>query len=164
MQETKATAVIFDLEGTLSDSRHRNHLLPIEAFQENRRPTAIEWHGWNLGLQNDRAHTGMLEFFMYHIKHTSSLPVIMSAKPEAYSTIVHTWLGMHLPYMPLNTPMLMRKKGDERPSPQVKASMLQHLLSVGLQPSLAIDDRADNCRMFQANGIPTMLFTPGDQQ
>jgi len=133
--------IITDLEGTLSCSGHRQHLLHNDMNEH-------DWDNWNRAFEYDRINYCMVSILSnfapnYHIG-------ILSTKPDKYVEMVDQWLKK----IPIEfTFMLMRPEGDLRHSPEVKYDMV-HSLDVK-RIYCAFDDRQDVCDMYKDLGIKT---------
>lgn len=142
--------VIFDLEGTLSNSAHRKELWG---------DTPDERHRWNLSLMYDRPNHDMIQLFMFYANSSRHHAIILTAKPNTYKPEVEAWLIYNLGNVALHTTILMRQAADQRSSPEVKEHMMQHITQGKLDVILAIDDRQDNCDMFTRLGVPTLHYS-----
>ncbi len=136
-EKNKLEVIIMDLEGTLSDSRTRGHWTPDMA------------HEWHLNFAKDPV-CKEVNLLLISLK----LPyIIITAKPICYVDIVRTWLKKHKIRPALD--IFMRPQGNLMRTPDVKQQLLNDALKQ-YSPTLSIDDREDNCAMFQRNNIPTL--------
>lgn len=135
-------SVIFDLDGTICDNRHRQHFL-------------------------DRDPKDWVSFFN-HCIHDSPFPYVValyralqafgyemllcSGRPDSHRKQTEWWLAEtgRISYAEL----IMRRHGDYRPDTVVKKEMLDDLLQRGKQIAFVIDDRPDVVRMWRDNAIP----------
>lgn len=148
-------AVIFDIDGTVSDPTHRLPLikhLPIPDRDE----TARAWDAFHAAGVKDPPHDHMLQLltlfslFRYRI-------VFCTGRPDNHREATKTWLAYHVKSP--HDALFMRKHGDWRPDHEVKADMLR-LIRDGLKlnPVMAFDDREAVARMFQDQGIPCLVY------
>lgn len=140
---------IWDLDGTISDQRHRARL-------------AGDWDEFHAASSWDAPRipeVGLL------IAWRSLLPdqrrvAIVTACPEKWRTRRREWLRENgvLRYV---DEMWMRADGDRRPSVEVKRDILtSRFLSLRDRTvAFAVEDREDLARMFLGMGIPVMLST-----
>ena len=137
--------IVTDLEGTLSDSAHRQHLIKPEMTQE-------DWHEWNIRLSNDRLNYRMVTI-LCHLQADYNI-VLLSSKPGKYAEEVDRWLRK----LPINfLAILLRADGDHRPSPEVKEDQL--LVINPNRVYMAFDDRKDVCDMYRKYSIHTLQVT-----
>ena len=146
------TAVIFDLEGTLSNDRHRDHLKVCSGGSG----TLAEWHR---AICNDTPNESIITMFnMYH-EDPNVVVIICTGKEEAYRNEAVGWLKRNVrTYTELSVPLLMRPKMDKRSSPDLKRSQVEEIRGNGLNPILAIDDRLDVCKMYKSENIAAIHY------
>lgn len=138
--EPKPEIILVDMEGTLSDSRHRGQLF----YKHN----ANNWHN---GFAQDIPNA----FVKQLVEKAEQDYIIMSAKPLEYSGLYTIWLQRHMTRQPLN--VYMRPCGSFDTSPALKEKWLVDILSI-YDVVVAIDDRADICAMYRRYDIPTLQF------
>ena len=149
MNKTKQRAIIFDLEGTLTDNSHRQHLVPPKATWGSNN---VDWEKFHSLFLTD---TLKLPVAMMYTWLRKAFPIlIFTGKPESGREDVEEWIYLYH----LGKPKLlfMRKDDDHRPSEHVKYDMLKRARNLDLDPMLAIDDHPECCRMFEANAILTL--------
>lgn len=83
---------------------------------------------------------------------SSGVPIVIStARPEKLRIDTTIWLtGCSIPYSSL----YMRKDGDERPDPLVKADQATDIKADYGVPVLWYDDNPENCSVIKRMGIP----------
>lgn len=145
-------AVIFDLDGTMADVRHRLPLIKTkpknwpEFFNRCVDDTPIEhvhwlWHAINKFLRVDEAQ------------------IVCSGRPDSHRNETENWfrkLGVR-PDM-----LKMRKAGDTRPDTVVKKEMLDEIRGLGMRVLFAVDDRPEVIKMWRENGVP-VFAVEGDE-
>lgn len=149
MNPQKQQCVIFDLDGTLADCRHRLHHIKngnknwAAFFNEMGKDTAI---GYVVKLLD-----------LIHLADDSesddyNLSIILcSGRPDSHRAQTEKWLHEMVIYHDL---LLMRKTGDFRPDTAVKFEMLKKLREAGYDVLFAVDDRPDIVKMWRENGVP----------
>lgn len=149
-EATQPTAIIFDLDGTLADVRHRLTYV-------RRKPP--DWGAFFRAGVEDSVHetTATMLRELYALRrsadsrfHEATL-FICSARPEDYRADTVAWLKHNdLPHDVL----LMRASGDHRPDVRVKREMLKAIRGQGYHVLFAIDDRPSVVRMWRENDVP----------
>lgn len=144
---SKQKAVVFDLEGTLSDHSNRLH------FLENG-----DYDSYNHFFQDDKPNQDMVDLMKkwhkkgYHI-------LLVTAKSIAYGSIVDEWLTEYN-FRGLFTQLYFRKENDNRRSVEVKKDIFKKLMSE-YDIVMSYDDRLENVDMLQSLGIPAILCPGG---
>jgi predicted kinase len=130
--------VLCDIDGTLADGRHREHLVQGEKK---------DWAGYYALLENDSPIDLVVRWVRELYKdHTVCL---ISGRPDTYQLKTMIWLMLNsIPYHWI----FMRSGGDKRPDVQVKGDFLKHLPKEKI--AFAIDDRPCVIReVWRANGV-----------
>ena len=131
--------VIFDIDGTLADHRHRLH--HITSWPKNHEAFFAAMH-------LDGVHPAVVELARI-LDQTGNL-VFVSGRPDRYRQVTVTWLlriGISL------STLYMRADGDCRPDHIVKRELLAEILADGWKPWLVIDDRPQVVAMWRAEGL-----------
>ena len=139
---------IVDLDGTLSDSAHRQHFMTgkkkdwmafYEALVDDEPNWDILWIVENWALQN--------------------VPILLATgRPEEYRLITCQWLEKyHVPFRQL----YMRKTKDYRSDDIVKLELLEQMRADGYNPNIALDDRDRVVRAWRSVGIRCLQVADG---
>lgn len=161
--------IVIDLDGTMCDKSHREHLLPnydafhaacvhdppnmpmVEVYRCLRFTMAaltqncIEiWSGRSEGLEG-RIRSDTLDWLRTHV----SLGFQESA-PTSYFSLVTL------------TAVRMRPYKDSTPDVDLKYRWLQEARAVNKEPDLVFDDRNRLVEMWRREGIPCFQVAPGD--
>ena len=138
-------AVIFDIDGTISDNSHRMHYL----YQDP--PNKKMFHDPET-VMRDAVHAPVYELLLQLRTHNHI--VIMTARCESERALTSNWLlakglrqGDHY------SKIYMRPPGDNRPDDVVKRELLEKVKEDGFQPWAAVDDRVHVCRMWREAGV-----------
>ena len=135
IQEDRQACVIFDIDGTILDSSHRD---PFSATDDE--------------ILNDREDEGLCEMIrsMYF-----KLPfVVITARDKKYFDVTMTWLRKHI-----GEPtggIYMRERGDIRPDFIVKEELLEKVCEK-YRPIVAFEDTITCAQMYEKNGIRTWI-------
>lgn len=133
--------VIFDIDGTLADNSHRQHLAP---------PQGSSWDDFFAEMINDFPNQPILDLYSTLRNSKKYSVVIVSGRPDNYLKQTEDWL---LKYGLEYDLLFMRKAGDRRPDYDVKKEILDDLLSKGHEINFVVDDRKETVRMWRDNGI-----------
>lgn len=156
-------AIVFDIDGTLADNKHRLHFI---------QQTPKDWDGFFGAMKDDlpiepvRVACGSLLALQAMAKSMGVDPsfcvIFCSGRPYAYRDETDMWLRTYI--LPPNmTPILyMRKTGDHRPDDIVKEELLAKIREDGYEPFLVFDDRQRVVDMWRRNGIQCCQVAPGD--
>jgi len=143
---TDANCVIIDLDGTLSDTRHRQHHL------EGPKP---DWPGFFAACREDALFPEVkaLTNAMFAVADV----FICTGRPSNYFEQTQDWLREHgIKY----DAMIMRQAGDTRPDTVVKKNMLDLIRGRGWNVLFSVDDRPNVVEMWRANGVPCLAVDP----
>jgi hypothetical protein len=128
--------VVFDIDGCISDDRHRLHLKP-------------NWDSYHALAHLDPP---------MNLDRLTHGVVFITARPEKYRKATEAWLNKHLD---IKWELLMRPEGNSMTSPDLKLWLLTGRTSPwGVIK--AYDDREDVLEAYQALGIKTELLTYPD--
>ena len=136
--------IVVDMEGTLSDERHRTKY-----------DTDFHTKDWHLKFVEDPVYQPVKEL----IDRSPYEYIILSAKPIEYKYLYEDWLETRMNKYPVA--IYMRPRGNNDTSPVLKKKITEEFIIPNFQVVLAIDDRADVCRMFANMGIYSLHFRGG---
>lgn len=137
---------IFDLEGTLSDSRHR-----IEHHKNQ------NWDEWNAQFPADPVRGDIK--FLFEVCSQIGPTIILTSKEERYRADVEIWLSDNDIHPDL---LVMKKTGSKETSPMFKSRMLKYVMLVD-EIKLVVDDRLDIINELSKQGIPTLWVGDRDE-
>lgn len=149
MSMRQKRAVIFDLDQTLFDIRHRLHFIQ----KEDR-----DWDGFHGAMHNDTLNMWAFRLLWMYDQYDYDI-VILTGRNDRYRDETRDQLMRHeIPYNML----LMRQEGDTRPAKLVKLELYRERIAGRYQSVDAIyDDNAEVCRAFMDEGVTAMLvMTP----
>ncbi len=134
--------VIFDVDGTLADNRHRQHYLDKRVK---------DWDGFFSQMHLDGVFSYVLE--MYHALYSRYRIVICTGRPATYADATYKWFS-DVAKLPGFHSVYFRKAGDLRPDHIVKLEMLNKIREDGHDVVFAIDDRPEVVTMWRENSVP----------
>ena len=138
--------LIFDLDGTLSDSGHRQHFL-------QRDPK--DWQLFNRACIGDPPVQPIVS--IAQALQLAGHPVeIWTGRDEAYRAATREWLRIHsIEFRRLR----MRPTGDYREDTVLKASWLDE---IDWRPDLVFEDRSRMVQWWRSRGIRCLQVAEGD--
>lgn len=144
------TAVLFDFDSTLRDSRERHHLSPV--FDP-----AKTWHDYSVAGLHDTPIDGtiavMKALHPYHQVH------IVSGSNESARLESMEWLRK---YVQTGWDFLkLRNDADTRPNGEYKVSYVQALRARGVEVIAFYEDWWPAAQDLRAVGVPVVVVNPG---
>ena len=140
-----SNVVILDLDGTISDDRHRRHHIVPKDRQVSMFTRYHAYH--SLAGFDELVHSELTEI-------AGCENVIFTMRPEWYRTLTEEWLrrkGVQF------TKLCMRPKCNYRPSEELKLDHLNQLRKPGCTVQHAYDDLPSVVRMYHCNGVEATL-------
>lgn len=153
-------AIIFDIDGTLANNKHRVHWLEGEKK---------DWDKFYSEMNKDSLNEpvgflckAVLDY-VYRITLLGEIRVfIFTGRPEKYRQETWDWLYEKLGWHIQLSSLKMRPTGDHRPDYQVKQEMLDSLKADGYEILFTVDDRKQVVDMWRANGITCLQCAEGN--
>jgi phosphoglycolate phosphatase-like HAD superfamily hydrolase len=137
------SCVIFDLDGTIANTNHRQHFLE---------KTPKDWQSFFNACSEDAPIDFIIRLMQALTNHHI---IICTGRPSSHRSQTVSWLMHHcVPWSVLH----MRAAGDLRSDHVVKKEMLDNLRSAGIVPWLAVDDRPSVIAMWRSNGVPCLAM------
>jgi phosphoglycolate phosphatase-like HAD superfamily hydrolase len=134
------SAVIFDMDGTLSDCRHRLHWI--------KGPGEKNWQKFFQGSKDDKPQHPVVRLAIQLAQNNAI--IIASGRPESLRRVTEAWLKKYkVPYERI----YLRDSEDRRPDGVVKMEMLDGIEADGFVPWLAIDDRDQAVEAWRQAGL-----------
>lgn len=145
--------VIWDLDSTLADTRHRRDFMPPrESWSDN-----LAWQGYSMQCAEDAAIEGTHNLFAM-LREVGYIPVILTGRLACAEGRTKYWLKRH-GLAPAHLIMRPDVASDLRPE-EWKRETVARMLSQGFRVRLAIDDHPGTAAMFKQLGIPTLVVRP----
>jgi hypothetical protein len=138
---------IFDLDGTLTLTDHRQHFL--EGKDK-------DWDGFFKASVNDPPNMPVIKVFQLIRSEPGNRVEIWSGRSDIVLSETRDWLRHYLGSVPV---LKMRRQGDFTPDDEMKEGWLKGLSQ---WPVAAFDDRNKVVSMWRRNGIPCFHVAPGD--
>lgn len=142
----KEKTFIFDVEGTLSDHRHRLHHIPRDVPYEN-----VDWREFQSRFKHDTPNIHVVN--LARVLAQSASIVISTGMPAHMRDELMKWLGKNRVEVDL---VLMREVHHGNVgSPELKISHFYEMISLGHRPVAIFDDRHDVCEALHKKGLET---------
>lgn len=142
--------VLFDLDGTLADIKHRRR------FLEQDKP---DWKAFNDSMSADTPNGPIVSLYKI-LWHSNDIElIILTGRHEKYRSITESWLKSHdIDFLQL----IMRPDKDFRTDHIVKEEMLKTLQVQEREILFVVDDRNQVVDMWRRNGITCLQCDYGD--
>lgn len=135
--------ILFDIDGTLADLRHRLH--HIKKGEE-------DYTAFFDAMVDDAPIKPVLEL-AHHLSVSKDI-IFVSGRPDSHRQQTTEWLVKHCFHgFSLKPRLYMRKAGDHRPDYIVKLEILNQIRADGWNPILVIDDRPSVVTMWRKQGL-----------
>jgi hypothetical protein len=143
------TAVWFDLDSTLADTRHRWGLSPMA-------DPSSDWHAYCAARIGDDPVLGAVAAARAHYQY--SQVHVFSGSEESSRLVTLEWLDLHrIPFDGLR----QRKDGDDRPNHEVKVDGIRELQAAGLHVLLGYEDHPEVAALvYEATRVPVLVVNP----
>lgn len=138
---------IFDLDGTLADNQHRQHLLP-------------NWKAFFEACYEDTPIKAVVTTLEMLFDDGAEI-WIWSGRSDAVEDLTKDWLEYHLNICEFS--LKMRPAGDHRPDDLLKQEWLIEMSFDDRKRLVAVfDDRDKVVKMWRENGVRCFQVAPGD--
>lgn len=146
-------AVIWDLDGTLSDDRARAHFVEVEAGR------ARDWHSYFDAIDTDPPIAASME--VLRALHGAGLRIIfLTGRPEYTRPKTERWLRAN--GLTEYDALVMRPADERRPAGWFKAEAVARLRRE-YELVCAFEDRIDVADHLREAGVPVFLYGAGAQ-
>lgn len=142
--------VIFDIDGTLADIRHRR------PFLDGERP---DWKRFNAAMGDDLPNAPIVSLYRSLWNSGDYDLQIVTGRNEASRKVTETWLTWN--DIPFNR-VTMRADGDFRRDDVVKSEILDRFLAEGRDIAFTVDDRQQVVDMWRARGVTCLQCDVGN--
>lgn len=145
----KQKAIIVDLDGTLSNTRHRKHFVE----QEEK-----DWKSFYAGITEDLPHEWCLELIK-GMKSQGIQILFVSGRPSDYRKATEMWLTFHAPEY---EGLFMRAKGDMRLDSIIKAEIYKNEIEPNYEILFCVDDRQQVVDAWRELGLTCLQCDKGN--
>jgi hypothetical protein len=149
--------ILFDLDGTLADVSHAQHLI-----MDKSRINSESWDKFYLECTKGKPIAPII-MVMHSLMDSGHVVEIWTGRSGAVARETAEWLGAQAgvdPGMSLN--IRMREVGDHTPDVELKEHWLDEELAMGNKIDLVFEDRSRVVAMWRRRGIVCCQVAPGD--
>jgi len=146
-------AIIFDIDGTLSDATHRRHLVENGNNQ---------WDAFFKAIPDDPPIVPIVDLARSLIRFGEKAILFATGRPERTRKDTLVWLTGHGLEIDFQSRLFMRNDDDKRPDHIVKRDILDQMREAGFVPILVFDDRQSVVDMWRREGIRVAQTAPGN--
>ncbi len=142
---------VFDLDGTLSDHRHRLNLITPDPNREGHR----NWDAYHAACDKDGAHEAVLRVFR-SLLDNGQVVEIWTGRNASVRLQTDEWLRRHAPEWHRGSfprTLQMRPTGDFTPSPKLKERWWASRVLRGETVSLVFEDQPSVVEMWRGHGV-----------
>ena len=139
MSKELPKAILSDIDGTISDRRHRLH------FIEGKK----DWNGFFTALVNDP----VIQDTVYQIKEILSEDITLifvTGRPEKYRSLTNEWIEKNTPFR--NYELFMRKNKDFRKDLIIKKEILGEI-KLTYSVEIVFEDQLELVKMWREEGL-----------
>jgi beta-phosphoglucomutase-like phosphatase (HAD superfamily) len=149
--KTKPKAVVWDLDGTLSDDRARAHFVEVQQGKGR------DWKSYFDAIDKDPPIAASME--VLRAMHAAGNRVIfLTGRPEYTRRKTEKWLKAN--GLTEYDRLLMRPPGEYRPAGRFKVEVVERLRDE-YELVCAFEDRADVAHALRGAGLPVFLYGAG---
>jgi beta-phosphoglucomutase-like phosphatase (HAD superfamily) len=149
--EAKPKAVVWDLDGTLSDDRARAHFVEVEQGRSR------DWKSYFDAIDQDAPIAASMEIL--HALHAQGIRIVfLTGRPEYTRPKTERWLRAN--GLTEYDTLLMRPDGEYRPAGLFKVDVIEELRE-RYNLVCAFEDRIDVADALREAGIPVFLYGAG---
>jgi phosphoglycolate phosphatase-like HAD superfamily hydrolase len=148
MRKYLPKAVIWDLDGTLSDDRARAHFVEVEQGRKR------DWKSYFDAIGEDPPIAASMEV-LRALHAAGNRIVFLTGRPEHTRRTTERWLKAN--GLTEYDRLVMRPAGDYRPSSAFKADEVARLRRE-YQLVCAFEDRVDVAEALRGAGVPIFLY------
>jgi len=146
--------VIFDIDGVIADSSHRQHLIPDDyGVTEN-------WGEWNKHAMLDSVISPMCNLARTLLLRSSLQVLFLTARCESGKNETMHWLRNAIHPAINCSSVIMREDGDSRPAYEIKAEKCLNIRESGDEIVTIFEDDPQNVAVLQSLNFPAVLLVP----
>lgn len=130
----KKFAAIIDIDGTLANSKHREHHIVNPEGK-------VDWDSWDAACHLDTPNEWCQEL-VAALWGWGIQIIFLTGRGERIRQQTQDWLAKHVgDFTRFHTPLLMRKAGDRRPDTVIKEEYIKNEIEPNYKVLFAVDDR-----------------------
>ncbi len=137
-------AVVFDIDGTLTNLNHRLHYIKNKSKN---------YDAFFDAMVDDAPNNPIVQLAQLIDATGHPIKIIVcSGRPDSHRPQTLEWLDYYVGCIDHDA-LYMRKTGDYRPDHIIKKEMLQQMRTDGYDPFLVVDDRPSVVKMWRDEGL-----------
>lgn len=145
--------VLTDLDSTLANVHHREHLAPVGAAKKD----GSNWIAYSKGCVNDEVVNSVATALRMYHQAGYRIHVVSGRNVEAYGETVQ-WLKANGIYV---DEIRLRGENDFRHNAEFKSHYINGLKDLGLEPVLMFEDHVSVCEIIEERtGVPCITVRP----
>ncbi|HET7273943.1 MAG TPA: HAD family acid phosphatase [Longimicrobiaceae bacterium] len=144
-------AVVWDLDGTLSDDRARAHFVEVEEGRKR------DWDSYFDAIDEDAPIAASMEL-LHALRGHGVRIIYLTGRPEYTRPKTERWLKAN--GLDDCDDLLMRPAGDRRHAGEFKVEVIQALRE-RYELVCAFEDRMDVAERLRTSGLPVFLYGAG---
>jgi beta-phosphoglucomutase-like phosphatase (HAD superfamily) len=151
MTRQSIRAVVWDLDGTLSDDRARAHFVEVEQGRKR------DWESYFDAIEEDPPIAASIAL-LHALRNDGIRIVYLTGRPEHTREKTERWLKAN--GLQEHDALVMRPNGERRPAGEFKVDALADLQE-RYEIVCAFEDRIDVAEHLRQSGIPVFLYGAG---
>ena len=156
---------IFDLDGTLALTEHRQHFINPEPIRNEAGEAVMrgkpDWRAFFAACVDDEPNTPVIDTLLRLLDCGCDVRIWSGRSAEVMEQ-TNAWLSDYLGGYVHGVELTMRLEGDYRPDEELKKLWLDDLTAYDRRRLVAVfDDRDKVVAMWRANGVPCFQVAPG---
>lgn len=146
--------VIFDVDGTIANTDHRNHYLKTHPRR---------WDDYKADALFDEPYQDIV-WLLKTLRRAGCDIVLCTARTEDERSITEKWLASVARILHIEDydKMYMRETEDRRDDSVVKLELLEQIRNDGYDPVMVFDDRQRVVDAWRESGMRCLQVQPGD--
>lgn len=149
----KPKAVIWDLDGTLSDDRARAHFVEVEQGRKR------DWESYFDAIDEDHPIAASMELLQALRAHGTRI-IYLTGRPEFTRPKTERWLKAN--GLDEYDRLMMRPEGERRHAGRFKVEVVERLREE-YELVCAFEDRIDVAEELRLSGLPVFLYGAGQE-
>jgi phosphoglycolate phosphatase-like HAD superfamily hydrolase len=149
--------IIFDIDGTLANSDHREHIVNLAATRSE-----VDWDEYFDASRHDPPHYEIQWLNHIMADRDDTELVVLTARPTYCRDMTEQWLKDH---DIAHSELIMKDPlpdGEYDKDYVFKEKVLDQLIAQGRKPFMVFEDRQNVVDMWRSRGIKCLQVQPGD--
>jgi hypothetical protein len=147
-------AYIFDIDGTLMDTTHRQHLIDGTTIPK-------DWPAFYAACDQDPPIPHMVGL-LHAISAENDVLFITGRTEDVREKTLESFRKHIGKWAAKGEDLYMRPSGDYRADTIVKSELMDQIIAAGWTPIMVFEDRASVVQMWRDRGIPCAQVAPGN--